>query len=146
MPSLAALKTRWFWYSVLCVLCWGGWALCSKLGSNEIPALAMQFVFTIGTIPVALALLAGKRFRLEKSGKGIFYSVANGILSGIGGLALFAAYRSGGNTGVITAATALYPMFTVLLAVLILRERLTALQIAGLGFAAVAIVIFSFST
>jgi bacterial/archaeal transporter family protein len=106
----------------------------------------MQFVFTIGTIPVALALLAGKRFRLEKSGKGIFFSVANGILSGIGGLALFAAYRSGGNTGVITAATALYPMFTVLLAVLILRERLTALQIAGLGFAAVAIVIFSFST
>lgn len=143
MPIRDTLKARWFWYSLLCIACWGGWALCSKLGSMEIPAMAMQFIFTLGTIPVALALLAGKRFRLEKSPRGIFYSVANGILSGIGGLALFAAYRSGGNTSVITAATALYPMFTVLLAVLILRERLTWLQVAGLVFAGAAIVIFS---
>ena len=27
------LKARWFWYSILCVLCWGGWALLSKLAS-----------------------------------------------------------------------------------------------------------------
>ena len=145
MPVLPTLKARWFWYSLLCVLCWGGWALCSKLGSNEIPAAAMQFIFTLGTIPVAAALLAAKRFRLEKSPKGIFYSVSNGVLSGIGGLALFAAYRTGGNTGVITAATALYPMFTVVLAVLVLRERLHLLQVVGLGFAAAAIIIFSYS-
>ncbi len=105
--------------------------------------MAMQFIFTLGTVPVALALLAGKRFRLEKSPRGIFYSVANGVLSGVGGLALFAAYRSGGNTSVITAATALYPMFTVVLAVLVLRERLTWLQVFGLVFAGAAIVIFS---
>ncbi len=143
MPIRDTLKARWFWYSLLCIACWGGWALCSKLGSMEIPSMAMQFIFTLGTIPVALALLAGKRFRLEKSPRGISYSVANGILSGIGGLALFAAYRSGGNTSVITAATALYPMFTVVLAVLVLRERLTWLQVFGLVFAGAAIVIFS---
>ena len=43
----------------------------------------------------------------------------------------------------ITAATALYPMFTVVLAVLVLRERLTGLQVVGLIFAGAAIVIFS---
>ncbi len=139
----APFKAKWFWYSSLCVLCWGGWALCSKLGSTEIPASAMQFIFTFGTLPVALALLVARSFKLEKSLKGIFYAVANGVLAGIGGLALFAAYRSGGNTSVITAATALYPMITVVLAVLILRERLTKLQVVGLGFAAVAMVIFS---
>lgn len=104
----------------------------------------MQFVFTFGTLPVALALLVGRRFRLEKSPKGITYAVANGVLSGIGGLAFFAAFRTGGNTSVITAATSLYPMITVALAVAILRERLTRLQIAGLGFAAAAFIIFSF--
>jgi transporter family protein len=143
MPIRDTLKARWFWYSLLCVLCWGAWAVCAKLGSMEIPSMAMQFIFTLGTIPVALALLAGKRFRLEKSPRGIFYAVANGVLSGIGGLALFAAYRSGGNTSVITAAAALYPMFTVVLAVVILRERLTRLQVAGLVFAGAAMVIFS---
>jgi transporter family protein len=143
MPTSATLKAKWFWYSILCILCWGGWALLSKMGSREIPADTMQFIFTFGTLPVALALLAGRHFKLEKSRKGIFYAVSNGVLSGIGGLAFFAAFRSGGNTSVITAATSLYPMITVALAVTILRERLTWVQVVGLGFAAAAIVIFS---
>ncbi len=144
MPTPAVLKAKWFWYSLLCVLLWGGWALLSKLGSTEIPAATMQFLFTAGTLPIALGFLVAKRFKFEKSPKGIVYGTANGVLSGVGGLALFAAYRSGGNTSVITAATALYPMITVVLAVSILRERLTWLQVLGLGFAAAAIVIFSF--
>ena len=137
------LKSKWFWYSTLCVLCWGAWVLCSKLGTNEIPATTMQFIFAFGFIPVAILVLLLKRVKFEKSAKGIAYSLGNGVLAGIGGLTLFAAYQSGGNTSVITAATALYPLITVVLAVLVLRERLNWLQIIGLGFAVVAIVIFS---
>jgi len=104
----------WFWYSILCVLCWGGWALLSKLGSREIPPETMQFLFTIGTIPVCVALLIGRRGKLEKSPRGIAFAVLNGVLSGVGGLALF-----------------------------ILRERFQFIQVLGLLFAAAAIVIFS---
>jgi len=143
MPVLQGLKAKWFWYSTLCVLCWGAWVLCSKLGSNEISASAMQFIFAFGFIPVALLVLVLKPVKFEKSVKGISYSLGNGILAGIGGLTLFAAYRSGGNTSVITAATALYPLITVVLAVLVLRERLNWLQVVGLGFAVAAIIIFS---
>ena len=67
----------------------------------------------------------------------------NGILSGVGGLTLFAAYHTNSNTSLITVSTALYPMITVVLAVLILRERLTAAQALGLAFAGAAIVLFS---
>jgi uncharacterized membrane protein len=84
-----------------------------------------------------------KQVKFERSVKGISFSLGNGVLAGIGGLTLFAAYRSGGNTSVITAATALYPLITVVLAVLVLRERLNWLQMIGLGFAAAAIIIFS---
>ncbi|HTS70987.1 MAG TPA: DMT family transporter [Terriglobia bacterium] len=138
-----ALKARWFWYSVLCVLCWGGWAMLSKLGSREIPPETMQFIFTIGALPVGVALLIARRGRMEKTVKGITYAVTNGILSAIGGLALFAAYHTNGNTSVITVSTSLYPMITVVLAILILRERLTATQALGLVFAAAAIVLFA---
>lgn len=137
------LKARWFWYSMLCVLCWGGWALLSKFGSREIPPETMQFLFTIGSVPIAIALLIARRFKLEKSPKGISYGLLNGVLSAVGSLALFAAYHTNGNTAVVTASTALYPMITVLLAVTILREKFGLVQFAGLGFAAVAIVIFS---
>jgi uncharacterized membrane protein len=143
MVKAGAFKAKWFWYSILCVLSWGGWVLCSKLGSNEISASAMQFLFAFGFLPVAFLVLILKRVKFERSRKGISYGIGNGILSGIGGLALFAAYRSGGNTSVITAATALYPLITVVLAILLLRERLTRLQVVGLGFAVVAIIIFS---
>jgi transporter family protein len=137
------LNARWFWYSMLCVLCWGAWALLSKFGSREIPPETMQFLFTIGSVPIAIALLIARRFKLEKSPKGISYGLLNGVLSAVGSLALFAAYHTNGNTAVVTASTALYPMITVLLAVTILREKFGLVQVAGLGFAAIAIVIFS---
>ena len=117
--------------------------MLAKLGAEEIPATTLQFIFPFGCLPVALALLGARRFKLERSLKGIFFSVLMGVLSGIGGLALFAAYRTRGNTAVITAVTAMYPMVTVLLAITVLRERLTARQVAGLAFAAAAFIIFS---
>ncbi len=91
-----------------------------------------------------MVLLARRGFRLERNAKGILYSVGNGVLAGIGSWALFAAYRTGGNTSVITAFTATYPIVSVILAVVVLRERLTWLHVIGLGFAAAAFVIFSF--
>jgi bacterial/archaeal transporter family protein len=97
----------------------------------------------VGSVPVALALLVARGFRLERSAKGISYAVLNGVLSATGGLTLFAAYHTNGNTSVITAASALYPVITVALAVTILRERFGLVQAIGLGFAAIAIVIFS---
>jgi len=142
--ALVAFRSKWFWYSMLCVVCWGGWTILAKLGSNDISAEASQFLFAWGMLPVALVLLAGRRFRMEKNRKGIFYSVANGVLSAIGGWALFAAYRTGGNTAVITVVTAMYPLFAVVLAMLVLHERLTKLHVIGLVFAAAAFVMFSF--
>jgi len=136
-------RKPWFWYSVLAVLGWGGWAILSKLASSEIPAEPLQFLFTIGTVPVAIALLIARKFSVEPSASGIFFSVANGVASAVGTLALFAAFRSGGNTGVISVATSLYPLITVVLAILILRERLTRIQALGLALAVAAIVIFS---
>jgi transporter family protein len=133
----------WFWYSMLCVLCWGAWALFSKLGSREVPPETMQFLFTLGTLPVGLALLAARRGKLEKSPRGIGYAILNGILSGVGGLTLFAAYHTNANTSLITVTTALYPMITVVLAISILRERFRPIQAVGLLFAVAAIVIFS---
>lgn len=137
------VKEKWFWYCVFCLACWGPFAFCAKLGSREISANGMQFLFTLGGVPVALFVFAARRFKLEKSPKGISYGLIVGILSAIGTLALFAAYRTGSNTAVVTAATSLYPMVTVILAVFTLHERLTRDQIIGLIFASAAFIIFS---
>jgi bacterial/archaeal transporter family protein len=139
----AKLRVKWLWCSLLTVLLWAAWAICSKIGSNQLSANAMQFFFAVGAAPVGVMLLVRRHFKLEKDALGISYGVANGLLSSVGNLALVAAYRSGGNTAVITTATSLYPMITVALAITVLRERLTRKQLLGLGFAAAAMVIFS---
>jgi uncharacterized membrane protein len=67
-----------------------------------------------------------------------------GLLGGAGQWAIIVALgKPDGNVSVISALTGLYPMITVALAVLLLRERLITVQAAGLIFAAAAIVIFS---
>lgn len=134
---------RWLYYSLICVICWGGWVLCSKLGSVEIPERDMQFLFGLGTLPVALVLWAQKSVRQERSLRGVLFGLLNGILSGIGSIALFAAYRAGGNTAVVTTASAAYPAVTVILAIWLLKEHLSWVQGAGIALAVVAAVLFS---
>ena len=136
-------RSSWLWYAIFCLLCWGPYAIFSKLGSNEIPALSMQFLFALGGVPIALSVLFARRLRMEPSLRGIFYSLVVGMLSAIGSTALFAAYGTGANTVVVTVVTGLYPMVTVILAVCFLRERLTKRQYLGLAFAVVAFVLFS---
>jgi uncharacterized membrane protein len=137
------MRKPWFWYSLLTVVSWAGWALLLKLGSREIPAGPTQFLATLGMLPVGLALFYRTAGSLEKDWRGIFHALAGGVLSAAGIVALIAAFRSGGPTGVITVTTGLYPMVTVVLAVLLLKERLAHRQKAGLILAAAAIVLFS---
>lgn len=145
MSSLVStVKTRWFWYSILTIVGWAGWALFLKIGSIEIPSGPSLFVQSAGMIPLALVLAAGPRVWSSRSKKGIVYSLLNGIITGVGILCLLAAYRAGGNTSVVAVTTALYPLVTFALAIPLLHEKLTKLQMLGLVLATASIVIFSF--
>jgi len=75
--------------------------------------------------------------------EGAGYGVAAGVMLAVGSIALYAAYRTGANTAVVTTATGLYPMVSVLLAIIFLKERLTRVQVLGVLFAIAAMVIFS---
>jgi len=137
------LRQRWFWFSILTILGWAGWALLLKIGSLEIPSEPSLFLQTAGMVPLALLLLLSKSVRDTQNKKGIVYSLLNGIITGAGIFCLLAAYRSGGNTSVVAVTTALYPLVTFVLAVLLLKEKLNKAQIAGLILATLSIVIFS---
>ncbi len=144
LSTLRSLNAKWFWCCVFCVACCVPWIFLSKLGGDEIPPRTMQYLFNIGGIPVGAFFLATRRLRIEKSVKGIFYGLMVGVVCAVGQLALFSSYRGGANTSVVTVVTSLYPLVTVMLAVFLLRERLSKAQIVGVGFAVASFVIFSF--
>jgi uncharacterized membrane protein len=142
--TFGTFKTSWFWYSILTIIGWAGWAIMLKIGSIEIPGEPALFLETVGMTPLALILVLTRSVRGPQNKKGIIYSLLNGVITGGGILCLLAAYRSGGNTSVVAVTTSLYPLVTFALAVLLLREKLTKPQMAGVILATVSIIIFSF--
>lgn len=133
---------RWLAYACLCILSWGTWGFVAKLGADRIAPGPMQILATAGTIPLAMLAFFQLNMRLEKDARGITYGIVNGVLSGIGLLAYYAAVNRG-KVSVVGPVTSLFPLLTVILAFLFLRERLNRVQIAGVGLSLVAIAIFS---
>lgn len=143
-PAPRPFRQRWFWYSILTIIGWAGWAILLKVGSVEIPTKPSLFLQTFGMAPLAVVLVLAGSIGDARNKKGVTYSLLNGVITGIGILCLLAAYRSGGNTSVVSVTASLYPLVTFALAALLLGERVSRSQMLGLVLATIAIVLFSF--
>ncbi len=133
---------RWLTYALLCIIAWGTWGFVTKLGADKIAPGPLQILATVGTFPLALLAFLQLRMRLEKDALGITYGILNGVLSTVGLLAFYVA-ASKGKVSVVGPVTSLFPLLTVVLAFIFLRERLNRTQILGVLFSLVAIVILS---
>jgi len=113
--------------------------------STMLSPLLVQVVSTIGLLPVAVALLLWSRSIWEggRLGLGIFWGFLTGVCASVGNIAVSQAIVRGGEASVITPLTAMYPLVTVMLAVLFLRERINAVQAVGMGLSLFAIVLFN---
>jgi len=133
---------KWLLYAILALFWWGVFGFLGKLGADRLTPAQMQFFFTIGMLPVAIACAYRLKFKIASSKRGVAYSLLMGVLAALGSLAFFAAMKAG-QASVIAPATSLYPALTVLLAMFFLRERLNKVQLLGLLIALVSIVILS---
>ena len=132
----------WLWYALLGVFFWGLWGFLSKIGSDSASPMQMQILFTLGMLPVALGMFIQMRGKLDRDRIGITYGLLCGIATGVGTLGYFAALH-GQNASVVTPLTGVFPVLTVILAFVILRERLNKVQMGGMLLALASIVILS---
>jgi transporter family protein len=142
MPTERWQFPHWLWYALLCVFWWGLWGFLSKIGSVAASPMQMQILFTLGMLPVAMAMLLQMRWKLDGDGRGITYGLLCGIATGIGTLGYYAALRDQ-NASVVTPVTGLFPVLTVALAFVVLRERLNKVQMGGMLLALASIVVLS---
>ena len=70
-------------------------------------------------------------------------SIAGGTLNGMGAWTSFRALESGGKASIVISLISLYPLLTVGLAIVLLRERLSLLQTAGAVVAIAAAILLS---
>jgi|SRR5579859_5089001 len=138
------LIAPWLVYSLLTILFWGVWGATSKAVADDIDTYMNQVLFTIGLVPVIILVVRSSRLAGGKNRKhGIFYAFITGILGGAGNITFFKSLTMGGRATVVVPMTSLSPLVTVVLAFLVLRERISASQVIGLVVAGVAIYLLS---
>ena len=144
--DVAPARATWLFFSFLAIALWGVWGAVSKAASVAVPSPTdLQVISTIGVVPIALLLVASPNFRKRTSslGKGVAYGALTGLCGSVGNLALFASLNLGGDASTVLPLSGVYPLVTVLLATLILRERLNLVQVGGIVLALGALVLFN---
>jgi transporter family protein len=142
MQTERAHFPRWLWYAILCIFWWGLWGFLSKIGSASANPLQMQVLFTLGMLPVALGMLVQMRWKLDRNVGGATYGILSGVATGLGTIGYYAALREQ-NASVVTPLTGLFPLLTIVLAFIVLRERLNKVQMGGMLLALASIVVLS---
>lgn len=135
----------WIFYSSLVIIFWGVVGLFQKLGSNRMSAKGIIVWMTLGYILLIPWLLT----KAPMSGLGsrdIAVGVLGGLTNGLGAWYLLASLDAGAKASVAVPLTALNPLLTMLLAIVILSERLTPVQWLGVVLAIVAGVMISYET
>src|ERR1700733_2869760 len=134
--------TQWLAASLLSLLSFGLWGLFTKLAIVHIDSKSALIFQTIGVLFIGLITLSFMSFKPATDPKGIGFGLLTGIAYGIGCLFYFIAAGKGKITTVVTL-TALYPLVTILLAYLLLKEVVNLQQGIGIALAFIAIILMS---
>ncbi|SPF50212.1 conserved membrane hypothetical protein [Syntrophobacter sp. SbD1] len=135
---------EWVLYSALALVMWGLWAFFPKMALSCLePKTAFMYEVLGGTVTALLAFLI---LRPQLGGveiRGIIPAVLTGVMGYLGLLCFMYAIR-GGKICVVAPLTALYPVVTVALAMIFLKERINVVQMAGIILALVSAVLISY--
>jgi transporter family protein len=139
------LAQPWMFYALVALVLFGLASILQKIATNHISSELSTVGFAIGFIPVALFLLTQHLPFEMLTARGWILSLVLGVLIGVGGLALFAAYRDG-KASIVTALYALYPALTVALAVPLFRESLDLRKGIAIATSLLAALALSYET
>jgi bacterial/archaeal transporter family protein len=133
---------NWYWFSLAAMACWGAWGIFGKLASAQINSKLLVLVSITTSFLLLWVLFLVTGFEMEKNGRGIAWAVLAGVAGSIGSIFFYLALREG-KASVVVPLTALYPLVTVALSVLFLREEISAVKVLGIVLALAASLLLS---
>ncbi len=129
------------------MLLWGGWGVLSKPLSSSLSPWQVQSLSVVGLLPVVVWLARSPNLRSGSNrSRGFKLAFASGVLGSLGNVAYYQALALGGKAAAVTPITALYPLVTIALAILLLREHVNRVQGCGVILSLVALYLFNVGT
>lgn len=136
----------WLLFSIVALFLWGITGVTQKLSTNRITSERSFLWFCWAMVALSAVVMFAVHLQWGLSRLVLLSAIAGGALNGIGAWTSFRALESGGKASIVISLVSLYPLLTVLLAVLILGERLTGLQTMGAFTAIAAAILLSVET
>lgn len=133
----------WLGFAILALVLWGITGVTQKLSTNRISSDRSFLWFCWAMEALSAVVLCLGRPHWGLGAVVVLCSLAGGALNGLGAWTSFRALESGGKASIVISLISLYPLLTVLLAVLLLGERLTMMQMAGALVAIAAAILLS---
>lgn len=133
---------NWFGAAILSLIIYGFWGFFPKIAVTYINPQSALIFEVAGALLVGVGALFYTGFQPQMHPKGVLFAILTGVAGMLGTLFYFAA-ASKGKISIVVSMTALYPLITIILAAIFLREPITVKQIFGVFFALVAIFLFT---
>ena len=134
-----ALKNSWLVYALITTIFWGVWGAFIEIPEKSgFPATLGYVVWSLSMIPCAVVALKFVNWSIETDRRSIFLGATVGLTGSAGQLLLFQALREG-PAYIVFPFISLFPVCTILLAFIFLREQAKARQWWGIGLALIAI-------
>lgn len=142
------MQTSWLILSLGALATWGVWGVFGKIASGYLDGRSLFFYQLVTGLVVVAVAFAVTGFRPQWHGPdgavspGIKWAVATGMVSALGQILYFSALGKG-KASIVVLMTGLYPVVTVLLAFLVLKEAITWTQGAGIALAVVSMTLLA---
>jgi transporter family protein len=134
---------NWYLFSLATMACWGAWGVFGKLAAARINTKFLILVSITASFALLWTIFLISGFEVEKKGPGIGYAALAGVAGSIGSIFFYLALKDG-KTSIVVPLTALYPLVTVALSVLFLKEPLSGIKVLGIILALIAGLLLSF--
>lgn len=134
----------WLSYAIITTVFWGIWgALIEVPQKAGFPPTLGYIIWAFTMIPCALVALYLIDWNFDTDKRAIILGSISGLLGAGGQLLLFQALKEG-PAYIIFPFISLYPVLTILLSVLLLKEKTSIIKWLGIGIALVAIYFLSY--
>ena len=133
----------WVLNSLMALVCFGLWGFLPKVSVKYISPNSALIYEVMGGILVAAVIWFGFSEGIEHDFRGVTPAFLTGVI-GYLGMFFFLHAVSMGKVSIVASLTAVYPVVTILLAVIILKEKITYLQGVGVFLATTGIILLSY--
>ena len=134
----------WFLYAMTVTVLWGVWGALIEIPEKAGFAATLGYsVWALTMIPVAMIALKLINWKLDHDRRSILFGLSAGLLGCGGQLILFQCLRIG-PAYIVFPIISLYPVVTIILSVLLLKERASRRSWMGITLALIAIIMLSY--